>query len=280
MSNNIQSSRFKKTSLAGSSALLLALALLALLLATSEKQVQAADKRPVSLGDNEFNFGNLPQSVLVKHCFWIHSTSTETLEIDTVVTGCGCTSVPMSSITLNPGDSLPFEINFDTKSFRGAVVKKPWFKLKGDTTIYGFKFYAQVAVASSDYYPLRGFPYVLDVSQADTANHQVKFTLENLSDEDVTVSVADFPVIASKIDFPETILAGEKVSASLTVIPSYFDSVVATSVTFEVNHSQLYRLTLPILRSGFKPSAVDGGQNESSSPTETRTSKVKRRKDK
>jgi len=210
---------------------------------------QAYAAGAVTFGNKEFNFGQMPVNALASHTFWIHSTGHDTAVIDSVIPGCGCTTTPLSKRELAPGDSAALEVIFDSKGLIGSVAKRPGIKLRGDTTLYAVKFYASVVTKEEQYFPLAIMPpmFVLPEKEA-RAGKKFPFQLHNLSDENVAVSIVDYPTDMFAVELPDSIPAGKTITGHFSLRPGYPEGKdIYKSITFEVNHSQLYRLTAPIV---------------------------------
>jgi len=212
----------------------------------------------ITFDQAEFNFGQIPVNSVASHTYWIHSTGTDTVVIDTVIPGCGCTTIPLSAKTLAPGDSVAFEVVFDSKGLIGSVAKRPGLKLRGDTTLQAVKFYASVVTKEEQYFPLAIMPPVFTLPEIEArAGDKFPFQLHNLSDEDVSISIVDYPAELFAVDLPDSIAAGETITGHFSLLPEYpAGEDIYKSITFEVNHSQLYRLTAPIMMKSVKPTPV------------------------
>ena len=218
----------------------------------------------------EFNFGQMPVNGASSHTFWIHATGTDTVVIDTVIPGCGCTTIPLSKRTLAPGDSVAFEIVFDSKGLIGSVAKRPGLKLRGDTTLHSVKFYASVVTKEEQYFPLAIMPPMFTLPEKEAREgEKFPFQLHNLSDEDVSVGIIDFPAELFAVDLPDSIAAGKTVTGHFSLLPGFPEGEdIYKSITFELNHSQLYRLTAPIVMKSLKPvsdttdSSKDSGEEQ------------------
>ena len=198
--------------------------------------------------DSEFTFGQMPPKSIVSHTFWLYSVGDEPIEIDTVISGCGCTSFPLSKKIVAPGDSVGLEMWFSSKGFRGRVAKKPTFRLKGDTTMHAFKFYADVILEPKDLYPIAAFPPVFDFSQSsDKDKFENKYAIQNRADQDVSIRIVDHDPKILDITAPDTLRAGEIWEGWVSLTPDYRGAPFVTSVTFEVNGSPMNRLTIPVV---------------------------------
>lgn len=203
----------------------------------------------VSLPEREFNFGKMPMNSKVLHTFWIHSTGSDTVFIDTIMTGCGCTTIPLEKTFLPPGDSMRFTAEFDSKGFRGSVVKRPSFRIRGDTTSYGVKFYAYVVTNPEELEPLAVSPTFFDYSNITGEKTQkVVFGLKNTGLVDISLSVVDSPEDIVAIRIPDSLKVGERGPGVITLLPDYQYRDFTSSVTIEINQSDMYRITIPLFR--------------------------------
>ncbi len=203
----------------------------------------------VRFDHTEFNFGQIPVGALGSHTFWIHAVGADTIVIDTVITGCGCTTIPLETKVLAPSDSVAFEIVFDSKGILGSVAKRPGFKVKDDTTLYDVKFYASVISSDTEFFPISILPPLFPINE-DKARSGIDFpfTLSNLSDEDITVRVVDFPRAIFEIELAEAIPAKGSITGHFKMLAGYpLGENISKSMTFEVNNSQLFRLSAPII---------------------------------
>ncbi|MFQ5607433.1 MAG: DUF1573 domain-containing protein, partial [Candidatus Zixiibacteriota bacterium] len=203
----------------------------------------------VTIPETEFNFGRMPMSSIVAHTFWVHSTGGDTVFIDTVISGCGCTTIPLERTVLPPGDSVPFVTRFDSKGFRGSVVKRPYFRIRGDTTGHAVKFYAYVVTAPDQAFPLAVSPPVFNYTQMlGEKSENVAFGLRNMTDLDISLMVVDQPDDALTLTLPDSIKAGESAPAVISLLPEYQFKEFNASVTIEINKNDLHRVSIPLFR--------------------------------
>jgi Protein of unknown function (DUF1573) len=242
---------------AGSVLLALSMASLMALLITLSMvlySAKASAGEVVTLENTEFNFGQMWSNSFASHTFWIYASGSDTIVIDTVISGCGCTTIPLSKTVLAPGDSVAFEVLFDSKDLIGSVAKKPGFRLKSDSALYSFKFYASALTKEVQFFPLAIMPRVLAPrEEAARSGREFPFQIHNGSDEDISISIVDFPAELFRFELPDSIPAEGTITGHFSLLPGYPDNKdIHKSVTFEVNQSELYRLTAPILMKSVK----------------------------
>ncbi len=203
----------------------------------------------VQLSETSFNFGKAPQRTAVSHTFWIKSTGSDTLRIEKVVPGCGCTKTPLLDSVLAPGDSTSLEIIFSTKSFRGYVAKKPYIVTNiSEEKIY-LRIDAELFPKPESIEPVSFEPFKLDVSQfSEKPRSKAKFLLVNKSDKDYDIKIIDMNSKQFDLKLPKKIKAGETIEGMITVHKDKLNSDFDTSFTIEINDDFRTRVTLPIRR--------------------------------
>ena len=217
------------------------------LLFVTSVSVIAAPK--ISIPETSFNFGKAPQRAAVSHTFWIKSVGTDTLIIEKVIPGCGCTKAPLKDSVLAPGDSTSLEIIFATKSFRGFVAKKPYLETNiSDEKIY-LRIDAELFPKPESIGPVGFEPFKLDVSQfTEKPRRKAKFHLVNKSDQDYKITMIDIANKAFDVKLPKKIKAGETIEGMITVHKDKVDSEFESSFTIEIDDDFRTRISLPIRR--------------------------------
>lgn len=203
----------------------------------------------IAIDDNIFVFGKVPRHATVSHSFWIKSVGDDTLRINKVVPGCGCTQAPLADSVLAPGDSTMLEIIFSTKNFRGTVSKRPYLETNVSEHKVYVKIESNVLIDPSAATPVRLKPYKLDISQLGSKlRREATFTIENMADIDLQLVVVDTANRHFEISVPEKIKAGEKITGTIVVRDSGLNRAFEQSVTFQLNDPKKTRITLPIRR--------------------------------
>jgi len=70
---------------------------------------------------NEWDFGKVRQSEIVKHDFMFQNNTPKTLKITAINTSCGCTASQADKKALKPGESTIINVTFDSKGYSGKV---------------------------------------------------------------------------------------------------------------------------------------------------------------
>ena len=87
-----------------------------------------------------FDFGEIPEGVLVCREFTLLNLGDEELVLGTVAPSCACTSAPLPRDCLAPGESLSIKVCFDSSGYGGKRVfesvsirtndpEQPWVRL-------------------------------------------------------------------------------------------------------------------------------------------------------
>lgn len=218
-----------------------------------DKQAAAnMPKSSIEIADPQFEFGRVAQGSSVSHTFWMKNASDTAVRINDVKPGCGCTKAPFEPTTLAPGESTHVELIFSTGHYSSHVTKNARILTDKSGNVPGLIFHADVRphMDSLDIFSVQ--PYAINLDTNDKADDkydlEYQLALKNLSDQDLTFSLADAPSGLVTLDFPE----GKAVHpGELTKITARFDKGVASEVftksfTIEASDKDHTRLTVPI----------------------------------
>jgi hypothetical protein len=195
------------------------------------------------------NFGRVTQQKIVTTDFWIKSTGDETLKITTLWAGCGCTDIPLTDSTIEPGDSLALRIIFSTGRFQGLVAKRPTVRTNASDEVIKLSIMAEVILDSDKAWPVVLRPDILDVSQfSEKTRRRGRFHIENRSDEDLRLIVVDTALKSFEVKIPDKIKAGETIEGKIRVREEMVEADFTESVTFQIVGSETDFYTLPIIR--------------------------------
>jgi len=91
----------------------------------SEQKVEFAQPHPkITIVEGAtFDFGDIYQGVKAERKLTIKNEGVDTLIIDRVQAGCGCTATLLADKTVPPGKTTSLSVSFDSKSFSGTVHK-------------------------------------------------------------------------------------------------------------------------------------------------------------
>ncbi|MCB2202273.1 DUF1573 domain-containing protein [bacterium] len=206
----------------------------------------------LSTPNDAFDFGYLPQNSVVTHKFTLKSVGDETLVIERIKPGCGCTKVPLEKNTLEPGDSTIVELIFDTQHFHGSMSKGAYIYANDTTDRHLIGFYANVVTRPESMNPITIKPYKLDISQISSKPRtELDFTVTNTSNQPLDLFVVDYPPDYVTIDLPKHLKAGETGTGRIKLTDSAIKMQFEKSFTFGVTDEKGTRFTIPIKRTIF-----------------------------
>ena len=240
-------------------------ALLALICALTIFSGQVLAGPMLQVSEEEFDFGYAPQNSKITHSFWLHNRGDDSLVITRVVPGCGCTKAPLDTDRLAPGDSTRMEIIFSTKRYANRVMKRPRIETNEGPPHKNVTIVANVLPRPDSTYPVIVKPYKLDLSQfGEKIRDRMTFSIQNVSEETVRLTLLDLPVEIAQVDLPEKIKPGESAQGTVTLTEAGIGEDFERSLTFQVNDEQNSRFTVPLKRKIRNPnviSAVSGTQS-------------------
>jgi hypothetical protein len=211
----------------------------------------------LTIPEEVFDFGYIPQNSKVSHVFWLRNTGDEELRIAKINPGCGCTQAPLDKQVVQPGDSARLEIIFSSKLYFNRVVKKPVIELENTPDPRFVEISSYVIPRPDSAAPLRLDPFKLDISQyGEAVRDRAKFSLTNVSDQELAITIVAPPDEFGVLTMPGKIGPGETVEAELVLKPGRLGEELEKSFTFQVNDEYSTRYTIPVRRKLKDPNAV------------------------
>lgn len=226
---------------------LLTLTLLAIIIIAG----QVSAKPELTISPSQFDFGYAPYNTKISHSFWLYSTGDETVEIEKVITGCGCTKAPLSKNSIPPGDSAKLEIIFNTNKYTSRVVKSP--KIISNTAEKKVSIITNVMKESNQSIPIAIEPNIIDLTLPKFSNsHKINFTIKNLTDKKLKTSLVSYPNDLFELKLPKKIGAGKTAIGTLLIKSIDSFDIIQKSFTIELNDENKTRLTIPIVKASSK----------------------------
>ncbi|GEM_PF-1909193 len=71
----------------------------------------------------EFNWGRIPQDVVVTHIYNFKNSGGDSIIIEELRPHCGCTSAPLKTQIIRAGETVPLELRFNSRGYRGKSRK-------------------------------------------------------------------------------------------------------------------------------------------------------------
>ncbi|MEE9441843.1 MAG: DUF1573 domain-containing protein [candidate division Zixibacteria bacterium] len=106
-------------------------------------------------------------------------------------------------------------------------------------------------------------PYRVYVSRAGKVEvDEAKFTVTNVSDEDLDLKIVSEPYGYLQIDLPDEVKAGETAECKIKVNEDHLNQSFEKSITLELNDPTKTRFSIPIIRrliGGKKAQASNAG---------------------
>lgn len=224
------------------------LLILFLLLFFGSSNLLRADVK-YSVSETEFNFGKVAQHALINNSFWIKSTGTDTLRISNVDPGCGCTKTPLGDSVLAPGDSTLLRVFYNTRRFRGNVIKKPSFLTNASDEKVYLKIYSEPIPKPELMSPIQIIPFKVDISQfSEKPRTKSSFIIYNAGKIDFDLKLIKVSSEFFEIELPDKLPAGEKVKAMVILHDDAIEQEFEDSFTFEINDDFNTRFSLPVKR--------------------------------
>jgi hypothetical protein len=150
------------------------------------------------------------------------------------------------------GDSTELEIIFSTKSYHSRTSKRPRISTneKGKESTHYVRINAHVVERPDSTYPVIIDPYKFDLSQFnDNVVDEKKFEIVNVSDQDLKVTLIDWPRDFCEIDLPESIGRGKTGVGEVRLKEAGLADAFEKSMTIELSDENKTRFTIPIKRS-------------------------------
>jgi len=200
----------------------------------------------LAMDEMAFDFGYVPQHAKVAHVFYLKSTGDAPLKVDKVTPGCGCTQAPLDKTDIAVGDSARLEIIFDTGRRSGLTTKSPRIETNADAQAVHLRFTADIVPDFEESHLIDIDPFTLDLSRKKSADEEgYKFQITNLSVNDLTLTLADFPSELFIISLPEQIESGSTADGFLQ-LKEGASPFTEKSFTIELNDEAHTRYTIPV----------------------------------
>jgi len=202
---------------------------------------------------DSWDFGFMPQNAKVTHRYVLENAGDDTLFIEEVKPTCGCTSAPLSKDKLAPGEKVPVDVTFDSKTFNGSLTKHVnVVSSDKESPRYQLSFKAHVGAAPA--VGLASGSYIQFQEIPVNETRQARLPMVNLATGPVNLRIADAPGAFLKASLSRESLASRE-QAELVVETASALPVGSfhSSVTLEMTGAQTIRFTVPITGTGMTP---------------------------
>jgi len=211
-----------------------------------EIKVDKASKARISFLADTFDFGSIPRGSTVVHRFIIKNTGQDVLEISDVRPTCGCTTAPLSSNKIQPGEEATLKASFNSQKFNGRVRKEIY--VNSNDPINPYLKISFTATINDPLLPITLVPGEADFGAVKTGTSgQLKLKMNNgdTAPHEVSVVEESAPGVV-KADL-STIALGPNGNSDLTLelSPQAKAGELKESITFNIKGGQDARFTIP-----------------------------------
>ena len=209
--------------------------------------VNPASKARIKFIQDYWNFGSIPLNAVVVHDFPIKNEGTDTLVITAVKPTCGCTTAPLESDKIAPGEVTNLHVQLNTRKLNGLVRKSiniecsdpinPYMRISFKAVINDPK---QVIIPSPN---MADFGNVLKDEKKS-----ISLGLSNGGDSDINLKLLTIPdenLISLKLG-KSLLKTGEATELQFNLSDKYEAGPIIASVTIEAEGSPATRITIPI----------------------------------
>ena len=208
----------------------------------------------IRLPEELFDFGFVPEGLKATHRYWVVNDGDDTLLIQRVQPTCGCTTVPLPTDQVSPGDSVPLDLVFDTQRFKGKVYKSVHVYSNekrivdsAEVNLRRIYFMAEIG-REDDYVKVEPQTAYLDT----VGKTEQVITVTNKDDKPYTVRVSSQPPSYLELDIPKEVIAPK--SQAKIVLREGPDTPIGDytgSMTFTFEGPRTFSVTVPIYGMGY-----------------------------
>lgn len=210
--------------------------------------VQAAGPTPTVVG-NDFDFGLIRPNSTYRHQVWLKAPESDSVRIQEIMTGCGCTSFLMSDSSAAPGDSVGIVILWQTRGSIGNRNESLLLKTDLELRPQEIKWRGQVVTESDSTASLSWEPwYVHFEASANKRSPEAKeVLLRSFSELELN------PVVVEQgpeyeLDSPGRLAPHGAAILTLGLKEAYIGVNFESSVTLLLNGNspEAYRVSIPV----------------------------------
>jgi hypothetical protein len=209
--------------------------------------IDPASKARIKFFEDFWDFGSIPKESVVKHDFGFQNTGSDTLLITRVKPTCGCTTAPLSSDKIAPGEAAEISASLNTKKLHGTIKKSILIDSNDPISPYlKISFRARI---NDTLATLQSNPEVADFATFKGSD-KAKFTLSiaNRGSETADLVILDKPPDEIlKASFRNGTLApGDSTVLELELVTELSPGPFVSSLTLEAEGKPDSRMTIPI----------------------------------
>jgi len=202
----------------------------------------------IRLEPSAFDFGFVPAEAKVTHRYWLANDGSDTLVVSQVKPSCGCTTVPLPTDRVAPGDSVPLDLVFSAGKMSG-VVNKSVSVDSNDPDSARVKVYFTARVAE-DYAPVEVTPWLVDLSQIDAPAQAIRIRNTSKGPLSMSLVVGDPGHLEISPD-TASLAPGSAVDVRVRRAKGLRPGPFETSFTLWLDGRTPYPLTVPVKGKGY-----------------------------
>jgi hypothetical protein len=208
--------------------------------------VNPASRARIKFESDTFDFGSIPRGAAVAHTFKFTNSGQDTLEITSVRPTCGCTTAPLSSNRIAPGEMATIKAIFNSKNFNGHVTK--FIYVNSTDPINPYLKISFRATINDPLLPITITPFEADFDTLNSSTPgNIKLTLTNGETSSLTINLVDESTAGMlKVEPLNTSLKpNESIDMALQLSPQAQPGQITESITFDITGGQEGRFTIP-----------------------------------
>ncbi len=215
--------------------------------------VSYAAEPQAEISGADFDFGLVTQNQTYSHQVWLKAIDTDSVEIMSIKTGCGCLTAPLESVWAAPGDSLPIVFYWQTRNSVGKTATSAYLYTGVETRPIEVLLQATVvtdfdSAASISWAPLE--VRLPGRTRGEPPNKMVRLT--NQTDEHLAVAVIETGRELN-LQVPDSLAAGEAFTGFVALGEDTPEADFESSFTLELtgNLGRPIRVSIPVVFGDF-----------------------------
>jgi len=194
----------------------------------------------------EFNFGRIPEGVIVTHIYDLTNEGGDSLVITELRPHCGCTKAPLATSVVGAGKTVPIELRFNSRGYHGKARKSASIRLDADGKIISDQLFFSAYIDTSAETFSDGQIAVSEpvITFADSVE-RVELQLSNRMAASRELSIVDYQPDRIELSWKKKLL-GPKESATLEITRKIPANELYASITMEMKGYDNSRITIPL----------------------------------
>lgn len=228
-----------------------------ILLLLTQTVFAANGKQKLVVSPDNFNFGVALKDTEMSANVWLKSVGSDTVEITKIETGCECTTIPLETNIIAPGDSVEISINWSTVGTYGSVKRHPRFYYKGSTDPARLELKASVVLMhDSTTMPVSIWPFKFEMANFSLMRvDSLEFKMINTTDKKAIPSLVTKLPAQCILEIPSEIPPFGQAWGFVKLKPEFLDKEFQSSFTLGFSNEPKFFITVPIRRKNYSSDA-------------------------